>query len=86
MCVCVCVCVCWFLSVFQDTCDLLRRIIRIMYLTKRLRTQLQGGAREITKAAQSLNELGELQSLSHFFCTSVCIQLECTSFADGFFA
>lgn len=42
----------------QETCDLLRRIIRIMYLTKRLRTQLQGGAREITKAAQSLNELG----------------------------
>nr|KAG5691678.1 hypothetical protein BaRGS_014133 [Batillaria attramentaria] len=41
----------------QETCDLLRRIIRIMYLTKRLRTQLQGGAREITKAAQSLNEL-----------------------------
>ncbi|KAL8566375.1 hypothetical protein ACOMHN_049333 [Nucella lapillus] len=41
----------------HDTCDLLRRIIRIMYLTKRLRTQLQGGAREITKAAQSLNEL-----------------------------
>ncbi|KAK7476321.1 hypothetical protein BaRGS_00032439 [Batillaria attramentaria] len=41
----------------HETCDLLRRIIRIMYLTKRLRTQLQGGAREITKAAQSLNEL-----------------------------
>lgn len=44
----------------QETCDLLRRIIRIMYLTKRLRTQLQGGAREITKAAQSLNELGKI--------------------------
>ena len=42
----------------QDTCDLLRRIIRITYLSKRLQTQLQGGAREITKAAQSLNELG----------------------------
>ncbi|XP_048741093.2 conserved oligomeric Golgi complex subunit 5-like isoform X2 [Ostrea edulis] len=41
----------------QDTCDLLRRIIRIMYLSKRLNSQLQGGAREITKAAQSLNEL-----------------------------
>ncbi|XP_062611399.1 conserved oligomeric Golgi complex subunit 5-like isoform X3 [Saccostrea cucullata] len=41
----------------QDTCDLLRRIIRIMYLGKRLNSQLQGGAREITKAAQSLNEL-----------------------------
>ncbi|XP_021370975.1 conserved oligomeric Golgi complex subunit 5-like [Mizuhopecten yessoensis] len=41
----------------QETCDLLRRIIRIMYLSKRLHSQLQGGAREITKAAQSLNEL-----------------------------
>ena len=42
----------------QEACDLLRRIIRIVYLSKRLHTQLQGGAREITKAAQSLNELG----------------------------
>ncbi|GFO07452.1 conserved oligomeric Golgi complex subunit 5 [Plakobranchus ocellatus] len=41
----------------QETCDLLRRIIRIMYLSKRLHGQLEGGAREITKAAQSLNEL-----------------------------
>ncbi|KAH3880912.1 hypothetical protein DPMN_004834, partial [Dreissena polymorpha] len=41
----------------QETCDLLRRIIRILYLSKRLHGQLQGGAREITKAAQSLNEL-----------------------------
>ena len=30
-----------------------------MYLGKRLNSQLQGGAREITKAAQSLNELGK---------------------------
>ena len=30
-----------------------------MYLSKRLNSQLQGGAREITKAAQSLNELGK---------------------------
>ena len=29
-----------------------------MYLSKRLNSQLQGGEREITKAAQSLNELG----------------------------
>ncbi|KAK1906540.1 Conserved oligomeric Golgi complex subunit 5 [Dissostichus eleginoides] len=40
-------------------CDLLRRIIRILYLSKRLQGQLQGGSREITKAAQSLNELGK---------------------------
>ncbi|TNN34625.1 Conserved oligomeric Golgi complex subunit 5 [Liparis tanakae] len=43
----------------QMACDLLRRIIRILYLSKRLQGQLQGGSREITKAAQSLNELGE---------------------------
>lgn len=43
----------------QAACDLLRRIIRILYLSKRLQGQLQGGSREITKAAQSLNELGE---------------------------
>ncbi|XP_074644447.1 conserved oligomeric Golgi complex subunit 5-like [Tubulanus polymorphus] len=41
----------------QETCDLLRRIIRIVYLSRRLHSQLQGGVREITKAAQSLNEL-----------------------------
>lgn len=41
----------------QEACDLLRRIIRILYLSKRLHSQLEGGAREITKAAQSLNEL-----------------------------
>ncbi|CAH1787402.1 unnamed protein product, partial [Owenia fusiformis] len=44
----------------QETCDLLRRIIRIVYLSKRLHGQLQGGSREITKAAQSLNELDYL--------------------------
>ncbi|XP_070557668.1 conserved oligomeric Golgi complex subunit 5-like [Ptychodera flava] len=44
----------------QEACDLLRRIIRILYLSKRLHGQLQGGAREITKAAQSLNELDYL--------------------------
>lgn len=44
----------------QMTCDLLRRIIRILHLSNRLQTQLQGGVREITKAAQSLNELSYL--------------------------
>nr|CAB3232560.1 conserved oligomeric Golgi complex subunit 5 [Phallusia mammillata] len=44
----------------QVTCDLLRRIIRIQRLSKRLHSQLQGGIREITKAAQSLSELDYL--------------------------
>ncbi|XP_062515247.1 conserved oligomeric Golgi complex subunit 5-like [Corticium candelabrum] len=44
----------------QVACDLLRNIIRIIYLVKRLHGQLQGGVREIAKAAQSVNELLEL--------------------------
>ncbi|KAJ0057669.1 hypothetical protein NL108_011593, partial [Boleophthalmus pectinirostris] len=48
------------LSRLQMACDLLRRIIRILYLSKRLQGQLQGGSREISKAAQSLNELDYL--------------------------
>ena len=48
-----------FSSTVQEACDLLRRVIRITYLSKRLQTQINGGAREITKAAQSLNELGQ---------------------------
>uniref|UniRef100_G1Q9R2 Conserved oligomeric Golgi complex subunit 5 N-terminal domain-containing protein n=1 Tax=Myotis lucifugus TaxID=59463 RepID=G1Q9R2_MYOLU len=47
------------LARLQVACDLLRRIIRILHLSKRLQGQLQGGSREITKAAQSLNELGK---------------------------
>ncbi|XP_058152525.1 conserved oligomeric Golgi complex subunit 5 [Dasypus novemcinctus] len=48
------------LARLQVACDLLRRIIRILYLSKRLQGQLQGGSREITKAAQSVNELDYL--------------------------
>ena len=55
-----CFLTCMFLIQLKETCDLLRRVIRVMYLSKRLHTQLQGGAREIIKAAQSLNELGEI--------------------------
>ncbi|XP_019481597.1 PREDICTED: conserved oligomeric Golgi complex subunit 5-like [Hipposideros armiger] len=51
------------LARLQVACDLLRRIIRILYLSKRLQGQLQGGSREITKAAQSLNEL-EIRDVS----------------------
>ncbi|XP_065739810.1 conserved oligomeric Golgi complex subunit 5 isoform X6 [Phocoena phocoena] len=48
------------LARLQVACDLLRRIIRILYLSKRLQGQLQGGSREITKAAQSLSELASM--------------------------
>ena len=39
----------------QKTCDILRRIIRILQLSKKLQIQLRGGeSTEITKAAASL--------------------------------
>uniref|UniRef100_A0A8C7HQ45 Component of oligomeric golgi complex 5 n=1 Tax=Oncorhynchus kisutch TaxID=8019 RepID=A0A8C7HQ45_ONCKI len=47
------------LARLQGACDLLRSFIRILYLSKCLLGQLQGGSREIAKAAQSLNELVE---------------------------
>lgn len=47
------------LTRLQETCDILRRVIRILYLTKRLKVQQQGGVREITKTAQSLSELSK---------------------------
>ena len=44
----------------QETCDILRRIVRILQLGKKLQQQLGGGPAEITKAAQSISELSEL--------------------------
>ena len=49
------------LARLQDATDLLRRLIRLFYLTKRLRQQT-GSTREITKAAQTLNELNFLEN------------------------
>ena len=43
----------------QQTCDILRRVIRILQLSKRLQSQMGGGA-DLTKAASGLAELGEL--------------------------
>ncbi|KAJ3612189.1 hypothetical protein NHX12_020465 [Muraenolepis orangiensis] len=65
------------LCVSQVACDLLRRIIRILFLSKRLQGQLQAGSREITKAAQSLNELA-----SGYRCVYHTAP-ECDSRADG---
>lgn len=45
------------LSRLQKTCDVLRRVTRIQYLTKRLKQQLEGGIKEITKTSQTFNEL-----------------------------
>jgi hypothetical protein len=66
-----------FEYLIQETCDLLRRIIRILYLSKRLHSQLQGGAREITKAAQSLNELGKLVVISKFTMLKYMLWIFC---------
>lgn len=49
------------LARLQDATDLLRRLIRLFYLTKRLRSQMATGTKEITKAAQTLNELNFLE-------------------------
>ena len=44
------------LSRLQKTCDILRRIIRILQLSKKLQVQLRGGeSTEITKAAAKLS-------------------------------
>ena len=48
------------LSRLQKTCDVLRKIIRILQLSKKLQVQLHGEAAELTKAASSLSELMEL--------------------------
>ena len=45
------------LSRLQKSCDVLRRVTRIQYLTKRLKQQLEGGVKEITKTSQTFNEL-----------------------------
>ncbi|CAI8014359.1 Conserved oligomeric Golgi complex subunit 5 [Geodia barretti] len=48
------------LSRLQNVCDLLRKVIRMLYLLKRLKSQLQGGTREITKVAQTFSEIDQL--------------------------
>lgn len=54
------------LSRLQLSCDLLRRIIRILSLSKRLQVQIQAGSKEITKTAQTLSELGIFKNHSPF--------------------
>ena len=48
------------LARLQSACDLLRKVIRMLYLLKRLKSQMQGGTREITKVAQTFSEIGTL--------------------------
>ena len=70
LCMCVCVGVCLWVSVCvhnipaptfsfsQGACDLLRKVIRMLFLLKRLKSQMQGGNKEITKMAHTFSELG----------------------------
>lgn len=46
------------LLLLQTACDLLRKVIRMLFLLKRLKSQMQGGNKEITKMAQTFSELG----------------------------
>ncbi|KAJ9578646.1 hypothetical protein L9F63_005136 [Diploptera punctata] len=48
------------LSRLHATSDLLRRVARIQHLSRRIGAQMQGSNPDITKAAQSLNELTHL--------------------------
>jgi len=43
----------------QGAAELLRRVLRHLFLTKKLKTQLSGGVRELSKAAQTVYELQE---------------------------
>ena len=42
----------------QAACDLLRKVIRMLYLMKRLRALTQAGPKEIAKMAQIFSEIG----------------------------
>ncbi|KAI6652752.1 Conserved oligomeric Golgi complex subunit 5 [Oopsacas minuta] len=50
------------LSRLQTACDLLRGVIRMLFLVKKLRGQVQSGGKEIIKAAQTLSDIAYLQS------------------------
>ncbi len=78
VCVCVCGSICVHLCVcmLQSACDLLRKVIRMLFLLKRLKTQMQGGNKEITKMAQTFSELGVC------VCVFACVR---AGFRTGFF-
>lgn len=50
------------LSRLQTACDLLRGVIRMLFLVKKLRGQVLSGGKEIIKAAQTLSDIAYLQS------------------------
>eukprot|EP01136_Pigoraptor_vietnamica_P036041 Opistho-1_new@9359 len=48
------------LARLQAACDVLRRVIRFLYLSRRLKGLMEGGSREAAKAAQTLSEIDSL--------------------------
>jgi hypothetical protein len=46
------------LSRLQSACELLRKVIRFLYLARKLKGHLQAGTRELAKSAQCVLELG----------------------------
>ena len=57
----------------QSSCDLLRKIIRMLYLLKRLKALMQSGTREITKVAQTFSEIGVCARARACVCVCVCV-------------
>lgn len=58
----------------QVTSEMLRRVLRFLYLSKRLEMQMPGGDLELTKAALTLSEVGMLirGCLLLFFFSRAC--------------
>eukprot|EP01114_Cavostelium_apophysatum_P021150 TRINITY_DN7293_c0_g1_i1.p1 TRINITY_DN7293_c0_g1~~TRINITY_DN7293_c0_g1_i1.p1 ORF type:complete len:805 (-),score=214.23 TRINITY_DN7293_c0_g1_i1:12-2381(-) len=50
------------LSRLQACCELLRKVIRFLYLSRKLQGHIQGGSRELAKAAQCVLELENIRS------------------------
>ncbi|KAN0038698.1 hypothetical protein ACTA71_000884 [Dictyostelium dimigraforme] len=45
----------------QDSCELLRKVIRYIQLVKKLKNHLQAGSRDLSKSAQCINEINLLK-------------------------
>ena len=56
---------CHCMTALQAACDLLRKVIRMLYLMKRVRAQMQAGVKEIAKVAQTFSEIGRACSMLH---------------------
>ena len=60
----------------QAACDLLRKVIRMLYLIKRLKLQMQGGTREITKVAQTCLEIDQSQNQNNLTTSTTFLSFQ----------